>query len=202
LQRYIEVIGEVEGDLSSSIRMSRHSKQVFPGINVKKVDAHAKRAADMSKQLHRGLAKDSKSVETAKTETSIANIKEAARSARTEIQARWAEQITIKVEGYSSLVGAANEAKLGGSTKLQRTLAELLAKAYSPPVEDGEAEAVNLLFRRLVEDVSGLGLSGDAGNFLVQAAAGKGDPKWLEKPEVRAMLDKHNLWRILHVTLR
>jgi hypothetical protein len=46
------------------------------------------------------------------------------------------------------------------------------------------------------------GLGGKLGGFLTAVGEGRGDAKALLEPEVRAFLDKHDLWSVLAVSFR
>jgi hypothetical protein len=109
--------------------------------------------------------------------------------------------IVRKVADFENLVKAARGANLEGNLSMVEIMRRLSESAGTPPTNEQAAQRIVADINRLDESVSTLGLKGRAGQFLVDAAAGRGNPQDLLAPEVKEFIEQYELWGLLTVRL-
>ena len=97
----------------------------------------------------------------------------------------------------------ANRFDLEAQKKLDKVINSLRLSATRPPVTADDLRAISELRRSLQDTINSLKMEGPVAVFLLDAIQGKGDPKALTNPEIRAYLDGHQvLWQSLRVLLK
>jgi hypothetical protein len=70
------------------------------------------------------------------------------------------------------------------------------------PTSQAEADAIQQGLDDLPRVIEGLGLEGEVGEFLVQAASGLADPEKLYRPAIRDFFKERGLWGLIRVKIR
>ena len=200
LSRYGKMVADARDTLVRSLEAKKHALVVFPDGNFVKTMQQAQRATAIATKLRNRLSKDLGAIE--KSDDEFTAISDHAKAAHNALKDQWNSLIIGKIQDFENLVKATKEAGLEGSQKLDQTLTRLSEQGSNPPMNDGAAIRAKAILDSLVSSVRGLGLEGEAGQFLVDASAGKGDPQALYKPEIKHLIDKYKLWSLLRVKLR
>lgn len=200
LSRYDKMTAEARDTLVRSSVAKQHALVVFPDGDFQRVVQQAQKAAVIAKKLRNRLSKNLESIE--KSDDEFATINDHAKAAQNALRDQWSSLMRGKVQDFENLVKAAKEAGLEGSQKLDQTLTHLREQVNNPPKSNDSAISAKAGLDNLVDSVRGLGLEGEAGQFLVDASEGKGDPQLLYKPEIKQLIDRYQLWGLLRVKLR
>ena len=85
-------------------------------------------------------------------------------------------------------------------------LDDLCRQVTQAPANQQDADSIRQNLEDLPRVIETLGLKGEVGDFLVQAAIGLGDPKQLYQPEIRDFFEnrpRHSpLWDLIRVKIR
>lgn len=191
-----------EALLKATADAERFSLQVFPDLATAPVAESRRRASRLAGKLAKRLRERLGAVQDQTTDEDFAQLGIQARGAEKSLGERWSRQLEDRLKGYGALVKAAAAAELSGSRVLATQLTMLQGHAGTPPKTREQAERIRKALGGLTEMVAQLGLEGAPGRFLMDAAAGRGDARALRDPEVQAFVERHDLWRLLVVTLR
>jgi hypothetical protein len=202
LGRYSELAATGEKLVRDTAEGERCSLAVFPGLAIAPAEESRRRASRVAARVATRLRAAIENVQERDTENDVDQLLIDAKAADKALRERWTRRLEERLKGYGALVKAAEAAKLPGSRVLATQLAVLQARASAPPRAESEAEEIRKAVAGLAGLVGELGLEGAAGKFLVAAAANQGDARALCDPEVRDFVERHDLWRLLVVTLR
>jgi hypothetical protein len=184
--------------LSQSLESETHVRTLFPDLAAGSAEENRAKARRIALRLKKRLAADIHAVENTKTDSDVADLAEYASKAEESVRNRWRSALTAKLQGYEALVKAASDLGLSKDRTPVITLAHLQGQT-DPPATREAANAIQDSMERLTRSVAELGLEGEAGEFLVAAANGRGDPRALQRQVVRDFLEQRNLWHLLVV---
>lgn len=177
----------------------RYARRVFADEDFQKTTEQMRRAIRYATRLGAKLADKIEAVET--SEAQFASLSEAAKIANAALRNRWSDLLTKKIEEFESVVRAAKDANLKGSRSLEQTILRLRTHTNIPPQNSNDCQRIEQDLKSLFESVQTLGLEGPGGQFLVDAAAGRGRAKDLTNPEISQFIERYNLWNSLSVRL-
>jgi hypothetical protein len=89
-----------------------------------------------------------------------------------------------------------------GGAKLGALRDELRRQVGRGPAIQTEADSIRGSLDDLPRVIETLGLEGEVGEFLVEAASGLGDPEKLCPPAIREFFKGSDLWGLLRVKIR
>jgi hypothetical protein len=201
LTRYAEIAEQSQDSLRSALALSILVKSVFSDSTFPNLAAKVRNAASGARSCQRDLGKGIEAVAKPQFEKRIVDIKEAANGSTKPVTEVWQANIIAGVRAYVQVAKIAADQTLPGGHELNKKLDELISRSSVPPCDQKDAATLNLKLASLPEDVTTLGLTGKAGDFLVAAAEGRGSPRDLENAEIRDLLDRYKLWNSLRVTL-
>ena len=201
LAEYCKKTSSAAEVISQSIERRGYARHVFMDEDFNKVMARARTASTDAKHVRGKLQENLHAVQEKKIDDRIADIVNNASRARKELNERWEQILTSRVQGFDKLVQATTKAKMRGSKILEKTLSEVKSHVSVPPISAESARKVKADLDLLVKSVKDLGLEGKPGEFLKDAAEGRGNPQALYEKEVRKFVADNNLWALLHVNL-
>jgi len=201
LAEYCKKTSSAAEVISQSIERRGHARRVFTDEEFNRVMVRARSASADAKHVRGKLRENLHSVQDKKIDDRIADIVNNASRARKELNERWEQILTSRVQGFDKLVQATTKAKMRGSKILEKTLREVKSHVGAPPSSAERAHEVKADLELLIKSVKELGLEGKPGEFLKDAADGRGNPQALYEPEVRQFIADNNLWALLHVNL-
>jgi hypothetical protein len=202
LARYSKMTAVAQDSLARSLQSQRSVQQVFPKGNFQRNADLLHKAASAAKTLHKKLVKQIEAVETELSDKQFLTIDDCAKAAQGILREQWKNLLSGKIDGFEKLVNAASEANLAGSKKLTEILNRLREDAVNPPNNDNAAMRIATNLEGLNNSIGTLGLKGRAGQFLVAAAEGRGNPQDLCDREIVDFIERCNLWNLLSVKLR
>lgn len=201
LRQYSEKMKKADNFLEKAVNGRKQSLYVFPESDFSESAGKVAKASRIAGNILTKLSSDTNVIEKTRTDTFLANIFDLADSSYALLKRQWKDLIQGQVVTFESLVTAAKEAKLEGSIRLESLLLSTKDRAQNPPATLEEAKKIKQELDALVKAVSDLGLEGEGGKFLVNAAAGKGDPQALYIPEVKQFIERFKLWHLLQVKI-
>jgi len=201
LRQYSEKMKKANNLLEKEVNGRKQSLYVSPESDFSESAGKVAKASRIAGNISTKLSSDPNVIEKKTTDTSLVNISDLADSSHTILKNQWKNLIQGQVATFESLVTAAKEAKLEGSIRLESLLLSIKGRAQNPPATREEAEKIRQELDALIKTVSELGLEGEVAKFLVNAAAGKGDPQALYIPEVKQFIERFNLWHLLQVKI-
>lgn len=163
-----------------------------------KVRDATSRAARAAKRLNRTLSARIEDVERTKSEKDLEDLYESAEAARGHARDAWKEHFERRVSALKPLAEVALAAGLHSASDLVQRLNAL---GRTPPATLGAADGVRAEFEAIGTAVAALGMEGEAWKFASAAVKGQAPARALENPEVRAFVDRHQLWDRLRVKL-
>jgi uncharacterized phage infection (PIP) family protein YhgE len=199
LDQYAKITEAASTMIQMCASAKQYAQQVFGDEEFQKVSDHTRKAVNTAKRLRDKLTDKVEAVE--KSDAQFRDISDAAKSAQAALRDRWNFLLNKKVEEFERIVRAAKDANLGGSRALEQTLHRLSGQINNPPQSGDVAQRIEQDLKGLVNSVQTLGLEGPAGQFLVEAAAGRGRAKDLSNPEIIKFIERYNLWNSLNVRL-
>jgi hypothetical protein len=202
LQQYGARATTARTTLDGTAASERWSRTVFPGIPVAAAQASRRKAAVVAARLANVIRTSVARVRDDATSNQFAVLSEHATSAHRALRDAWVRQMEQRLKNYGALVRAAEAAGLPGRHVLATQLTLLQGNTRTPPGTEELAQRITNAFASLTSLVAQLGLEGPAGEFLVSAAAGKGDARALKDPEVRSFIERHGLWELFVVSFR
>lgn len=201
LRQYSEKVQKARANLENVVQGQKHVEHVFPENGLSDCVSKASKAISTAKNLITKLTRNPNVIQAKATDTAIANIGSLADSSINDLRTQWKKLLIGKLRTFLSIVEAAEEAKLQGSSKLRNLLDSLKERANTPPFSCEQAEEVKRQLEDLVNSISDIGLEGEVGDFLINAANGSADPRTLFDPVVKDFVERHNLWHLLRVRL-
>ena len=201
LAHYSLRTAEARDSLAQSFQSQRCSQSVFPDSNFQRSAEQSRKAASAARALQKKLVKQIEAIKEHALEKQFRDIDEYAKAAQKNLREQWKNLLDRKIADFGNLVKAASGANLAGSKSLTETLSRLRTQTENPPHNDEAAKRIMIDLESLENSVGTLGLKGRAGEFLMAAAMGQGDPKDLGNPEIVAFIERNNLWGLLTVKL-
>jgi hypothetical protein len=133
----------------------------------------------------------------------LTDLGRAVQGADTLIGREWLARIEAIASKYNRLSSALQRAGVTGSADLFNVVGRVRDMS-APPDSEAHARRVKADIESVGPTLARLGLEGglgsSVGGFLIAVSEGKGNPKLLLDPEVRAFLDRHDLWSVLTVS--
>jgi len=201
LQQYNQMTTQAREVVTACSRGQRYAKLVFPDGDFQRIAEQTRKAANVARRLRKKIAENMDAIETKASNDQFISIGDSARFAHATLKDRWGQLIVRKVADFENLVKAARGANLEGNLSMVEIMRRLSESAGTPPTNEQAAQRIVADINRLDESVSTLGLKGRAGQFLVDAAAGRGNPQDLLAPEVKEFIEQYELWGLLTVRL-
>jgi hypothetical protein len=201
LARYNQLVSAAYDTLAKVSRSQSYAQTVFPDGDFQRVAEQGRKASSAARRLRRKLSENIDAVETKSSDAQFIAIGDYAKTSQSALKDRWSQLLTRKVGDFENLVRAAEGANLTGSRVLTHTLGRLREQSGAPPKGMEAARRTAADIRTLEESVNTLGLTGRSGEFLVAAAAGRGNPRDLCDPEVSEFIERYSLWGLLSVKL-
>lgn len=209
MKKFGGLLEEAAASLKGSAHGARFAQVVFLEEDFDKVLERVRLAAKLAAKLRRRFAEDINAVAKGASESDVTRVGEQAKAARTALRDTWKGLLLARIDPHERLVAVVREIpELGpqGGAKLGALLDELRSKAASAPASQAEAETIRDGLEDLPRVIENLGLKGDVGDFLVQAASSLGDPRQLYKPAIREFFENRSknspLWDLIRVKIR
>ncbi len=209
MKKYRDLIEEATATLKGSAEGARFAQAVFPEEDFDKVLDRVRLAAKLAAKLRRRFAEDINSVSKSSSENDVTRLGEQAKAARAALRDAWKTLLSERIEPHERLVAVVREipelAPQGGAM-LGALLDDLRVKVGSRPTSQAAADTIREGLDDLPRVIENLGLKGEVGDFLVQAASGQGDPKQLYQPAIRDFFENRPrnspLWDLIRVKIR
>lgn len=207
LRRYLEIVEGIVTSLAESNAVHERIRGVFPTVDHARLRKSVDQARVSARRIMGRIAPDPNAgpdldaLERKELDAGITVLRDAAQSAARAVREEWSEETNRVLVRFRKLVDAANT-RLTGSEQLTNALGRFEREAQAAPRGPAEVTRVRENIEALSAAVRRLDLEGVAGTFLIQVADSVGDPRLLNEPEVRAFLDKHDLWGTLSVVFR
>jgi len=199
LERYGALSETASATLAKCREEQTYARQVFIDESFQRTSEQIRSAIGYAKRLHAKLGDKIEAVDT--SDSQFSSLSDAAKTATTSLKTRWSDLLTKKIEEFERVIKAAKDANLKGSRPLEQIILRLRANINAPPQNKQAAERINQDLKSLLTSVQTLGLEGPGGQFLVDAAAGKGRAKDLTNPEIADFIERYKLWNSLNVKL-
>jgi len=205
MRKYAALVTEAGASMRDVLDAVRFAHTVFPEEDFAKARLRVDQAVTLAAKLKGRLADDIEDVARKGTEEDVTRLREHANAARTVLRDRWKILLTARIDPHERLAevvhGIPELASQGGTT-LRTLLDRLRRQVTSPPETQALADSVREGLEDLPRVIEGLGLEGEVGEFLVQAAGGAGDPAKLYRPAMRDFFEGHDLLGLLRVSIR
>jgi hypothetical protein len=198
LAEYEGKISATAAKLRGASRSETFARQVFPDMPEGRMEAQLAHARRSAGALHKRLSQEIKSVEGKKTEDAVVHLGEIADKVELSVRSRWSNFLTTKLQGYEALINAIEQAGIARSADLVRALA-YLQQQTKPPTSSGAVEAIRGALDKVTGAIAALGLEGEVGDFVIDTARGRGDPRALLNPSIQRFVEANNLWPLLKV---
>lgn len=201
IRQYSDRAKKSRDSLKNAVHGQKHVALIFPENGLLDSVNKASKAISTARSLVGKVSRDPNAIQGKAADTAIANIASLADSSLNDLRTQWKRLVLGKIQAFQSLVKAAEEAKLQGSSKLRTLIDSLGERANTPPYSIEQAEIVKQQLDDLVTSLSAIGLEGEVGIFLIDAAKGSANPQALFDPVVKEFVERHDLWRLLRVKL-
>jgi len=208
---YVDTVGTLQAfaDLASeaatSLRLTQANEDrvraIFPNASVDAATRPVEKAVLVAQRLLPKLTTPD-AASGREVDKRLTTIREHAQSAANAVDAEWNAQVGRKVADHKAIAAAASQARVSGGAEFQLVVGRLERQATHIPQTDNEIEIVRADLDALTSSIGKLGLEGKARDFLISVAERRGNPAHVIDPEVRAFLEKHNLWSVLVVSFR
>jgi hypothetical protein len=205
MKKYAGLVAEAGASLKESLAATGFARSVFPEEDFAKVLLRVRQAAALAAKLKKRLSEDIEAVAKNATEQDVTRLVEHAKVARAALKERWQVVLSERIEPHEKLVGVVRgipELAPKGGAKLGELLDELRRQVARVQASQDEADAVREGLEDLPRVIEGLGLEGEVGEFLVQAASGHGDPEQLYRTAIRDFFKGRGLWGLIRVKIR
>ncbi|MDH4459451.1 MAG: hypothetical protein QE272_12190 [Nevskia sp.] len=142
-------------------------------------------------------------LENAKVSEPLQDVRQAARVLRDAISKEWTKVSSAEQEQANAFLDIAKQYDEAAANRLRSAMQQFSELTASPPTTVVEIDRYKAARRNLLRARSELNLDGPTGVFLQACMTGNGgDPKALEKADIRAFLDRHPvLWQRLRLRL-
>lgn len=201
LAHYNQKTTQAYDSLVWSVRTQQCVRSIFPNGGFQRSVEQTRKASNVARTLQKKLVKQIEAIKEDALDKQFLAIDEFAKAAQRNLKEQWNDLLARKIADFEKLVNAASGANLAGSKSLTGILNRLRAQIVNPPHHDDAAKRIATDLETLENSVGTLGLKGRAGEFLMAAAAGQGNPKDLGDPEIVAFIERYNLWSLLKVKL-
>ena len=205
MKKYATLTADATSSLKSSVYEAGYASTVFPEEDFAKVLIRVRQAVTVATKLRKRLVDDINAVAKNASEQDVTRLAEQARAARAALRERWQTLLSARIEPHEKLVGVVRgipELAPKGGAKLGALLDELRRQVSHVPTSQVEADSIRASLDDLPRVIEGLGLEGEVGEFLVQAANGLGDPEKLYRPGIRDFFKGRDLWGLIRVKIR
>jgi hypothetical protein len=199
LKHYSEKTAEAADKLDRATRGRSFAVLVFPHgdfSNISEKTAKATQAARVIKENAFNLST------IGKLDSHFAQLTDCASSAESTLKNQWKTMVKSRSDDYTKLVDVIVRIQLAPGPALRIALGRFSSLAEKPPLSLEAARSAKGALDAVVDKIREIGLAGEAGTFLIDVVAGRGDLKAIGKPDVRSFLDRYDLWTILKVALR
>jgi hypothetical protein len=193
-------VAEVHSKLLDSSKKRVNAQLVFPDEEFSTTAIAVRAAARQAANVKELLEKDFSQVANRATEVKVTRLGERAKQAQDELAKTWPSLMQRQLKSYEAIAEVA--AHLPGGAVLTQIMQRLRQHSDKPPATKQTAESVSKDVTALRKSVEVLGLEGEAGKFLINAAKGTADPRDLFKDEIRDYFEAKGLWHILAVTIK
>ncbi len=205
MEKYAGLVAAAAASLKNSVDRVGFARAVFPEEDFTKVLTRVRQAAARAAKLKKRLVEDIDAVAKNASEQDVTRLGEHAKDARAALKERWQVLLSERIEPHERLVGVVRgipELAPKGGAKLGALLDELRRQVARVPASQTEADSIRGSLDDLPRVIETLGLEGEVGEFLVQAASGLGDPEKLYRPAIRDFFKGRDLWGLLRVKIR
>jgi hypothetical protein len=200
LQQFSQSAAKIKVAMSVSIDSAERLSVVFPDAEVSSLAPRVTIVRRKAKLALRDLTANLEVVSKPLFETKMIEMDETASGALKPVTDLWQRKVDEAVSPFISLAQAVSDLKLEGGDALHQHLKVLANAKDRLPINETEARAIKERIDALPSVVGTLGLTGEAGKFLVSVAAGNGNTVQLEHPEVRDFLTRYDLWRSIRIS--
>jgi hypothetical protein len=200
LQQFSQKALKTKAALSNAIEGAERLSVVFPGAEVVSLTPKVATIKRKAKLALRDLSVDLEVVSKHSFEAKMIDMDETASGALKPVTDLWQKKVDESVTPFNGLAQAVSDLKLQGGNALQQHLNALATAKDRLPLDEAEARAIKTRIDALPSIVGTLGLTGEAGKFLISVAAGNGSTVQLEQPEVRDFLTRYDLWDSLKIS--
>jgi hypothetical protein len=190
---------ETHAKLSICSSKRSYSQLVFPDEAFSKTASAVRAASRQAASLKEKLESEFNEVGTSATEKKVTRLGDKAKEADDGVAKIWPKLMQQQISPYEALADVAAKLGLPGGLVLSEIMQRLRNHVSSPPTTKEDAESIKDDLAKLRTSIEGLGLEGDAGEFLVKAAQGTADPRDLYKEDVRRFFEDQELWNLIAV---
>jgi hypothetical protein len=187
----------IEAD--TALRVAAHGLDEFDG---KQAAATVRYAAQRAQRLYDRIKATPEIVADRKTEASFIKLVEDSEKARRECLAAWSGLIQRKLSGRSALANVVVQILPSKGALLRRAVRTLTEATERLPAKEADVTTVREALDNFDGTLKDLGWSEAIDAFLQAAAERRAVPRELDKPEIRAFLDQHNLWDAFQIGLK
>lgn len=205
MEKYGGLVAAAAASLKSSVDRVGFARSVFAEEDFAKVLTRVRQAAALAAKLKKRLVENIDGVAKNATEQDVTRLGEHAKAAVAALKERWQALLSERIEPHERLVGVVRgipELAPKGGTKLGELLDELRGQVGRVPTSQAEADAIQQGLDDLPRVIEGLGIEGEVGEFLVQAASGLANPEKLYRPAIRDFFKERELWGLIRVKIR
>jgi hypothetical protein len=205
MEKYGGLVAAAAASLKNSVDRVGFARSVFAEEDFAKVLTRVRQAAALAAKLKKRLVENIDGVAKNATEQDVTRLGEHAKAAVAALKERWQALLSERIEPHERLVGVVRgipELAPKGGTKLGELLDELRGQVGRVPTSQAEADAIQQGLDDLPRVIEGLGLEGEVGEFLVQAASGLANPEKLYRPAIRDFFKERELWGLIRVKIR
>jgi F0F1-type ATP synthase membrane subunit b/b' len=167
----------------------------------KKVLKEIKNAIKDAKNLKEEISDNAQNISKTATSNAVVRITDAHKSANKECRERWKNFIEKREEKWGKLANLVDKLPKTGGKEFKVAFDNLARYKTNIPQTNEEIQKIQQLRDELNSGVSKLGLEGAFGKFLEAAADGNALISELNKPEIKELLEKYNLWDSFRVQL-
>lgn len=191
---------DIRAKLTDASDRRGNAQIVFPEEAFNKTATAVRAAARQAANLKGSLENDFSEVGSRATEEKVTRLGDRAKQAEADLLKTWPDLLRHQLKSYEAIAEVATN--LPGGAVLAEIMQRLQQHVDKPPATKQAAETICEDLTALRESVENLGLEGEAGRFLIEAAKGTADPRDLFIEEIKKYFDEKGLWHVLAVTIK
>jgi hypothetical protein len=201
LRQFSQNATKVKGTVGQAIEDTKRLQIVFPDAGTAVISPRLVEIRRKAKAASRDLSGGVEAVGKQIFENKMIEMVETANGASKPLLELWQRRIDDAITPFIRISQAVADLKLDGSASLQGHIKAIQVASASIPDSTAKAQLIKERLDSLPAIIGGLGLKGKTGEFLIAVAERNGSARDLENLEIRAFLDRYELWGALRVSL-
>jgi hypothetical protein len=165
------------------------------------VTSKINKAISKAKKLHKDISEDGSVVAKTATKNNLRDLNEAGESANSICLAHWNEAIQSTLNRWGDIAPVIEDLSPTGGKEFKRALEDLSRHQNSIPQDKAGIKKYIATDSAISTGISKLKLDGKFGKFLNNVIKGKATTSQLSDPEIKKVMDEHNLWDRFKVRL-